>query len=144
MLVVSFTNFIVEGGHVHKRILSAVLAALLMNLVCYAQRQVGPKTKEDEEADKIFASVFPLSLEPGTLVKVRLRDGTELKGYIIEANVENFSIVPPESQSVTKLRYQQVKDVKRYRSRGRKIGSFIGYAGLIYIIVGMAVGYARK
>ena len=128
----------------HKRILSAALAALLVNLVCYGQGEAGFKPKEVEAAAKVKAAVLKIGAGSGTLVKVRLRDGTEFKGYISEANEEGFVMVGGGTGSATSLTYQQVKQVKPFQSRWKKFGSFAGYAALLALIAVVGISYARK
>jgi thymidine phosphorylase len=128
----------------HKRILSAVLAVLTINLVSHAQAGVGAKPKDVQAADKIFSTVVRLGVDANRLVKVTLRDGSELTGYIREINNDDFVLVGDETGTVHKLTYAQVKQVKPYQSRGRKVGSVIGYVAIFGIIVAMSIGYMRK
>lgn len=128
----------------HKRILSAVLAVLLINLISYAQAGVGVKPNDDKAADKIFSTVFKLGVDASRLVKVILRDGTELKGYIREINNDDFVLVGDGTGTANKLTYRQVKQVKPYQSRGRKVGSALGYVLFFGIITAMVVPYMLK
>jgi len=134
----------------HKRILAAALVVLLVNLVCYAQGQAGPKTKEDEETDKVISAVFKIGLGTRALMKIVLRDGRELKGYITEANEETFVLHAAESRAAITLKYEQVKQAKKakpakpFQSRRRKVGSILGYVLFFGIIVANIIGYARK
>lgn len=126
----------------HRRILSAVLAALLMNLVCYAQ--TGAATAQgDKEADKVYATVFRLGVDGSRPVKVTMRDGTKLIGYIREINDDEFVLVADETRAVNRLTYTQVKQVKPYESKRRKVGSALGYGLFFGWIVGMFVVYMR-
>ena len=118
----------------HRRILSAVLAVLLMNLVCYAQ--TGAATaKEDKEADTVYSTVFRLGVDGSRPVKVTMRDGIELIGYIREINDDDFALVADENSAVNRLTYRQVKNVKPYKSKGRKLGSALAYGLLFGVIV---------
>jgi hypothetical protein len=124
----------------HNRILSAALAALLVNLVCYGQGN----PKEVEAAAKVKAAVFKIGAGSDTLVKVRLRDGTELKGYISEANEDGFVMAGGGNGSAASLKYHQVKQVKPFQSRGRKFGNIAGYVALFALIAVLGISYARK
>lgn len=124
----------------HKRILSAVLAVLLINLISYAQAGVGEKPNDGKAADRIFSTVVRLGVDGSRLVRVILRDGTELTGYIREITNDDFVLLGHEIGTTTKLTYRQVKQVKPYKSRGR----ILGYVVLVGVIAAMFVGYMRN
>jgi len=144
VLLVSFNKLNVEGGIMYKRILSAVLAVLLINLISYAQAGVGEKPNGDKAADKIFSTVVRLGVDGSRLVKVILRDGTELTGYIRETNNDDFVLLGDGIGTTTKLTYRQVKQVKPYQSRARKVGNVLGYVVFFGVIAAMFVGYMRN
>ena len=48
----------------------------------------------------------------GALVRVKLRDGTKLAGYVSEANENSFVIVDSKTGAATNVPYPQVKQVK--------------------------------
>lgn len=125
-----------------KRIFSLVLTFLLINFVCSAQTAVQPN--DNKEVGKIYSTVFRLGVDGSRLVKVTLRDGTVVKGYIREINDDDFVLVGEETGKVNRLAYQQVKDVKRSESRVRKVGNVLGYVLFFGVIGAMAVGYMRK
>ena len=128
----------------HNRILSTVLAVLLINLISYAQARVDEKPNDDKAADKIFSTVFRLGVDGSRLVKVILRDGTELTGYIRDINDDDFVLVGDGSGTVNKLTYRQVKQVKPYQSRGKKVGSVLGYVLFFGVIAAMFYGYMQN
>ena len=118
----------------HNRILSAALVVLLINLACKAQ--TGAVTaKEDKEADKIYSIVFRLGIDGSRPVKVTLRDGTKLIGYIREINDDDFVLVAEETRTGNRLTYKQVRQLKPYESKGRKVGNAVGYVLFFGIIV---------
>ena len=127
-----------------KRILLAALAALLVNLVCYAPVAAGSKSKEIETAAKVKAAVFKTGIGPGALAKVRLHDGTKLKGYISEASEEGFVIVDWETASATRLAYAQVKQVKRIKKRKLLTLESLGYIATFGLMIVTGIAYARK
>jgi hypothetical protein len=128
-----------------KRILPAVLAALLVNFICYAPVAVAAaKAKEVESAAKVKAAVFEIGVGSGTPVTVKLRDGTKLKGSISDADEEGFVIVVSETGSATRLSYTQVTQVKRLKNRGEKLGRYAGYFALFGLITVLYISYARK
>ena len=128
----------------YKRILPAALAALLVNLVCYAPVAAASQAKEIETTAKVKAAVFKIGADSGTPVKVKLRDGTKLKGYISEAGEEGFVIVDSETGSPTRLTYLQVTQVKRVGSWAKKFGNYAGYVALFGLMTVLYISYARK
>jgi len=89
-------------------------------------------------------AVFKIGLDSGILMKVRLHNGTELVGYITEADEESFVIMREESRSFTRLKYEQVKEVKRYQGTGKKFGSVLGYVATFGIMAVLGISYPRK
>jgi hypothetical protein len=127
----------------HRRILAAVLCLLLINLACYAQTSTAV-AKDDKEADKIYSTVFRLGVNGSRPVKVTMRDGIELIGYIREINNNDFVLVAEGNSSVNRLAYGQVKNVKPYKSKSRRAGSVLGYSLFFGMIVAMFYGYMQK
>lgn len=127
----------------YRRILSAVLAVLLMNLVCYAQTGA-TTTKDEKEAGKVYSTVFRLGVDGSRPVKVTMRDGTKLIGYIREINDDDFVLVADEIRTVNRLTYRQVKNVKPYESKRKRVGSALGYGLFFGMIVAMFYGYMQK
>jgi hypothetical protein len=127
----------------YRRIWRGALAILLANLVCYAPVAADSKPQENESAAKVKAAV-KTEADSGSPVRVRLRDGTRLKGYVSEAHDEDFVIVDYESGTSTRLTYLQVKEVKRSKSRRGLTVESLGYIALFGLIIVTAIGYERK
>jgi hypothetical protein len=127
----------------YKRILRGALAVLLVNLSCYAPVTAASKPQESQSAAKVKAAV-KIGADSGGPVKVTLRDGTRLKGYISEASEEDFVIANYESGTTTRLEYLQVKEVKRIKSRRGLSVESLGYIATFGLIIVTAIGYARK
>ena len=128
----------------YKRILRGALAVLLVNLTCHAPVAADSEPQENESAAKVKADVFKIGIGPGALAKVRLHDGTKLKGYIREASEEGFVIVDWETGSATRLAYAQVKQVKRIKKRKLLTLESLGYIAIFGLMIVTGIAYARK
>jgi hypothetical protein len=126
----------------HKRILSAALVGLLLNVVCSAQSETDPTPQQIKAAAKVRSKVLDLGV--GAHVRVRLLDGTEYKGYLTEVTFEEIVIEGGEVNVPTRLTYYKIRDVRTAKSRGRKIGEVAGFVIFFGMIAANIVGYARK
>ena len=127
----------------YKRILTAALAGLLVNLFCCGATTTGSRSREADAA-KIRTAVYQTGTGPGAVVKVKLRDGTRLKGYVGDADAEGFSLVNWETGATTRLAYAQVKTLKRLGGGHHFPVASLGYVFAFTFIVANAIGYARK
>ena len=65
---------------------------------------------EDQQTEKVKACIAQLGVGKETLVKVRLRGGEKLAGYIKEARTDFFIIEDLKSGSATVVPYPDVLD----------------------------------
>jgi len=125
-----------------KRILSLVVIGLLLNLVFYSSVAASSKPKEAEFAAKVKAAIYKLGIGPDARIEVKLRDKTNLKGYIGEVNENGFMVVDEKIGIATYVAYPQVKKVKgRNNLSGEKIAIGIFIATLI--VIGILYGTDR-
>ena len=121
-----------------KQLVALALAVALVQLSCVQMAMARTTTeKEMRFAEKIKAGVAKLGTGKEALVKVDLRDGTKLNGYLLEANENSFVVVDAKTGAATTVTYPQVKQVKGNNlSTGAKIAISIGIAvGLIVLLV---------
>ena len=123
-----------------KKLMTIALVILMVQVTC-ASRAVVASTRAEKEAqlaDKIKAGIAKLGTGKQALVKVKLRDGTKLAGYISEANENSFVIVDCKTGISTTVAYPNVTQVK-----GNNLSSgvwlAIGIGALIGIGLLMAV-----
>ena len=121
-----------------KQLVALFLAVVLVQLTC--GRIISAHTlheKEVQDAEKVKAGISKLGTGKEALVRVKLRDGTKLNGYVSEANEDNFVVVDSKTGNATTVPYPQVKQVKGNNlSTGAKIAISIGIAvGLIVLLV---------
>jgi len=118
-----------------------IALVILMVQVTWASTAVVASTRAEKEAqlaDKIKTGIAKLGTGKQALVKVKLRDGTKLAGYISEANENSFVIVDAKTLISTTVAYPNVTQVK-----GNNLSSgvwlAIGIGALIGIGLLMAV-----
>ena len=128
-----------------KRILSAALVGLLINLVCYTPVAANFRDEAAKSAVKVKAAVAKLGTGPDARIEITLRDKTKLKGYVSEANEERFIVVDGKTGAATQITYPQVKQVKgRNKLLTRDKLGYLGYVALFALITVNYIGYARK
>ena len=91
--------------------ISFILIGLILNLVFYPISIRANQTQDDKDAklvEKIKKETAKLGVNEK--VKVKLKDGTKLKGYITEIKDQYF-VVTNNGQSTT-IQYSQAKQVK--------------------------------
>ncbi len=101
--------------------LSVILIGLLLNLTCYPT--AAAKAENDGEfAGKVKTNVAKLGTGRNAKIKVKLKDGSKLKGYVSELKDSSFVVVNEKSGTETEVEFVQVKQVKGQNySNGEKI-----------------------
>lgn len=96
-----------------KKILSLILIGLILNLAFYTTnvRANANEEKEAKFAAQVKSAVLKLGTGTEAKVQIKLKDGTKYKGYISEANQDNFTVVDAKMNKNT-IPYSQVKQVK--------------------------------
>lgn len=96
------------------KLLSFALSALLLNLVAAGPAPAHPQQeREARRAEKVKAKINRLGIGESARVKIKLRDGRQVKGYIREAGGENFVVIEPKTGVATTIPYAEVNEVNR-------------------------------
>jgi hypothetical protein len=114
-----------------KKFLSCTLV-ILVQIICvgpiYAQ---SVKTKDDAPIQKVKREIGKLNTNGKNIARVKLHNGTKLKGYISQASDDSFIITDKQGQKNT-VAYTDVREVKK--------GSGLSRTGKILIVSSIAVG----
>jgi hypothetical protein len=96
-----------------KKILAFLLVVLLLNLVGVntAYAAGSKEEKEARFAEKVKAGISKLGTGTEARVELKLKNKTKLKGYVSEANAENFTVINA-SGAATEVAYPNVKQVR--------------------------------
>ena len=97
----------------------------------------GPQTQTSEakQAGKAKAEVQKRGIGEQSRVRVRMRDGTEVKGYINKVEENSFEVTDRKSGKVVAISYNDVNKVK-----GPGLSKAADIAIGVGILVGIVVG----
>ena len=122
----------------NKQYLSFVLAGLLVFSGGYAPVFAQTKSVDNEgNVGKIKAEVLKRSTGEKKPVRVKMLNGSKLKGYISGTAEDSFTLVYSETQQSTEIAYRDVKQVEgRGLPGGAKIGIIVGAvaAGVLVVL----------
>ena len=116
-----------------KKILTILLMCLVVNVTVFADG-----TKEEKDfAGKVKTEITKLGTGTDAKVKVKLKNGTKLKGYISEIKADSFVVVNEKTRTASEVSYSKAKQVKGNNlSKGTIIGISLGIvAGIIILIL---------
>jgi hypothetical protein len=112
-----------------RKMVSMLLICLVMNMAVFANGN-----KESKLTEKVKSEVTKLGTGTDSKVKVKLKDGTKLKGYISEIKSDSFVVINEDGVS-SEVPYPNAKQVKGNNlSTGVKIAIGIG---LVFVAVGI-------
>ncbi len=123
-------------------LLVAVLAVNTTGLA--AQMDVPSATLQDRNPDldqavKVKAEVTQRGIGKQSRVRISLRDGTKIKGYISKVDESSFGLTNQKSGKVTTISYEDVSKVKRQGlSKPAKILIICGVVVGAMIAIGVA------
>ena len=128
-----------------RKILSIVLTGLLIQLACaYPVFASDDSKKESEQIKKVRAGVANLGTGPEARVKVKLKDGLNLEGYISDSNEERFTVKNLKTGLTNTVEYPQVKQIKGNNlSTGAKVAIGVGISVGVAILI-FALAYAAN
>lgn len=95
-------------------------------------------TSEDAKlADKIKTEITKLGVGTDARIKVKLKDGTKLKGYVSEINEDNFVVKKAENGNATVVSYANAKQIKGNNlSNGVILAIGIGVVLIVFFLIG--------
>ena len=115
-----------------KKTISFLTITLLLNFVFATS--IFAKNKEAEFTEKVKTQISKLGIGQDARVKLKLKDGAKIKGFISEIGDSQFVVTNSETGQVTQVAYPNVKQVKGNNlSTGVKIA--IGVAVLIAVVL---------
>jgi hypothetical protein len=85
--------------------------------------------------DQMKAEVFKRGTGEKAKVKVKLRDGSEVRGYISKANEDSFEVQEKSGKSVTIAYADAISVRKPGMSKGAKIGIGVGVGAAAFFAV---------
>ena len=125
-----------------KKLLSFALIGLILNLALYSTAKADVNLEKDAKfAEQVKANIAQLGRGKDAKIKIQLRDGTKLKGYVSEAKDNSFILVSEDNGISKEIPYPQVQKAK---GKNSKTGSRIfAVAAVIGLLVLLSYGAAR-
>lgn len=118
------------------KVMSMMLIALVINLTIMplsVSAKEGKAEREAKFAQKVKTEIAKLGTGTDSKVKVKLKNGTKIEGYISEINDEGFVVTNANGKS-TSVAYHHAKQVS---GRNTKLG--IAFAiGLVAVLLILA------
>src|SRR5262245_9779263 len=126
-----------NGGTMFNRILSLVLTVLLMNVGFTPAFASPPQGEESARLAKVKADIARRGVGEKAGVKVKLRNKTEVKGYVYQVGDDSFVVADRKTDARTTIAYQDVEQVKR---KGIPTAAKIGIGiGVGFFLTGMVL-----
>ncbi len=113
-----------------KKTMSLMLIMLVMQM--FFTQPGFAKTKEEKLAEKVKAGISKLGTGQTAEVKIKLKDGTKIEGYITEADENQFVVMNTKTNQPVAIPYPKVKQVK---------GNNFSDGIVILIGVGIAIAF---
>src|ERR1700704_5252971 len=90
--------------------------ALMLNLSCFPCNAQTQERRQDRAVERIKSNVAKLGTGAQARVRVTLRDGKKLNGYISEVGTDSFVIKDSKTQARETIMYGEVSDLQRNKS----------------------------
>lgn len=126
-----------------KQYLTVILAVLVVNLSFSSSTiaAAGIETKETKaakHAEKVKVGIAKLGTGKDTKVRVKLKDGIKLKGYVSEINENSFVVTDERTGVATEVPYPSAKQVRGNNlSNGAKIAIAVGITIAVIVLIGV-------
>jgi hypothetical protein len=119
-----------------KKCLSLTLACLLLVTANFSL--VSAQTRADETASstaEVKKSVLKRGTGENKRVKVKMRNGTKLKGYISQAGEDSFELTDSKNKQSRSILYSDVASVKRNGISKTAIGVIAGLGAAAAVVL---------
>ena len=113
-----------------RRAFAIMLSGILLVTAFGFQPALAQTGNDTQAAEKVRARVQKIGVGRNARVEVKLRDNTQLKGYISAAEQDSFTVIDSKTGSTRTVSYAESSSVK-------KAGS--GLSAKTWIILGAAV-----
>ena len=114
----------------------SILIAILIFQFIFIAPASGQSSNAGTESAKIKETLAKRGIGEKSKVKIKLRDGREIKGYIAELNADDFVIAESKTNVRTTIAYADAAKVKK---SGLPLGAKIGIAALVVGAVAVVV-----
>lgn len=121
-----------------KRIIFLTLTIFLTHVLIASPTFAG--TKEAKLLEKVKSGITRLGTGTEAHIKVKLKDGTKIEGYITESNENEFVVMNSKTNQIVPVAHSSVKQVKGNNlSKGVIITiGVVAFLVLLFVLVGNA------
>jgi len=123
------------------------LSLALVGLMFYGVnlQTTSAQSKADNKlstVEKIKTNVLKRGVGEKKRVRVKMLDGTKMKGYISQAGEDSFSLTDSKTKQTTAIAYRDVAQIKgQGLSNKAKIAIGVGIAAAVTVaVIGVAIG----
>lgn len=117
-----------------KKIATMTMFALLLNLAIAPSAFVSGNTKKEVKlAEKVKTDIAKLGTGPDANVKLKLKDGTKIQGYVKEIGDDKFVVMDSKTGQTIPVLYLKVKQV-RGNNLSKGVIIAIGFGALIVLL----------
>ncbi|MBP9108938.1 MAG: hypothetical protein KBF83_05220 [Pyrinomonadaceae bacterium] len=125
--------------------LKKLMSVALVTAICASSMLVSaavPSNDDEKQAEKTRVEIRKLGTGPDAQVELELRDKTKVKGYVSEANENDFVVVDPNTKTSTTVAYPQVRKAKGNNlSGGVKIALTLA---VVAVVTFLSYKYGRR
>lgn len=120
-----------------KRFISAALIIALTNLIGVVTTFANSDAeKEARLAVKVKDGIHKLGTGEAARVRLKLKDKTEIEGYVSQSNEDSFTVVDSATGQATDITYPQVRKIRGNNlSTKTKIAIGIGIAAIVIGVI---------
>ena len=122
-----------------KRTFAIMLSGILLVTAFGFQHVIAQTANDTQTSEKIRARVQKIGVGPRARIEVKLRDNTQLKGYISAAEQDSFTVTDNRTGSIRTVSYADASSVKKAGGGSSKswiiLGAAVIGAGVTWIIV---------
>ena len=124
-----------------KKLLLTTIIMLVINLAIVPSAFASGVSEDAKLADKVKTEITKLGVGKDAQIKVKLKDGTKLKGYVAKINDDNFVVKNTKNGSTAAVSYANAKQVTGQNlPSGVKIAIIVGIAAAVVLLVVYAAG----
>lgn len=102
-----------------KKVLTAALAALLINLAAASPARAGGAQDGTAAVLKVKEAIARLGTGPQARAEVKLKTGAKLKGHVAEASDEHFTFIDADAVA-KRVAYAEVESVKAVKPKSAR------------------------
>lgn len=125
--------------------LKKLISLALVTAICGSSIVVSaavPSNDDEKQAEKTRAEIRKLGTGTDAKIELELRDKTKVKGYVSEANDNDFVVVDPNTKTSTTVAYPQVRKAKGNNlSGGVKIALTLA---VVAVVTFLSYKYGRR